>query len=119
MIKLLQNRKDHILCYRGNQLSKSLLLSLGVHIDNKLKWKDHIKGVASKVIRAIAMIRYTKKFIPKHTLKMLYQGPMEPHFRFCCSVWGTCGSTNRCTPEKLKNRATRNRTDSPYDVCTC
>ena len=36
---------------------------LGVYINNKLKWKDHIKAVASKVIRAIAMIRYTKKFI--------------------------------------------------------
>ena len=60
---------------------------LGVHIDNKLKWKDYIKAVAWKVSRAIAMIRHAKKFIPKHTLKMLYQGLMEPHFRFCCSVW--------------------------------
>ena len=33
---------------------------LGVYIDNKLKWKDRIKAVASKVTRAIAMIRYTK-----------------------------------------------------------
>ena len=56
---------------------------LGINIDNKLKWKDHIKAVASKVTRAIAMIRYTKKFIPKHTLKMLYQWLVEPHFRFC------------------------------------
>ena len=59
---------------------------LGVHIDNKLKWKDHIKAVASKVTRAIAMNRHSKKFLPKHTLKMLYQGLVEPHFRFCCSV---------------------------------
>ena len=66
---------------------------LGVYIDSKLKWKDHIKSVASKVTRAIAMIRYTKKFILKHTLKMLYQGLVEPHFRYCCSVWGTCGVT--------------------------
>ena len=26
---------------------------LGVHIDNKLKWKYHIKAVASKVTRAV------------------------------------------------------------------
>ena len=62
---------------------------LGVHIDNKLKSKDQITAVASKVTWAIAMIRYTKRFIPKHTLKMLFQGLVEPHFRFCCSVWGT------------------------------
>ena len=41
---------------------------------------------------------------------------MEPHFRFCCSVWGTCGITTRCTLEKLQNRAIRIITGSPYDV---
>ena len=79
---------------------KPFVKYLGVYIDNKLKWKDDIKAVASKVTRAIAMIRYTKKFIPKHTLKMLYQGLVEPHFKYCCSAWGTCGVTSRCTLEK-------------------
>ena len=45
---------------------------------------------------------------------MLYQGLVEPHFRFCCSVWGTCGITTRCTLEKLQNRAIRIITGSPY-----
>ena len=89
---------------------------LGVYIDNKLKWKDHIKAVASKVARAIAMIRYTKKFIPKHTLKILYQGLVEPHFRYYCSVWETCGVISRYTLEKLQNRVIRIVTDSPYDA---
>ena len=47
---------------------------------------------------------------------MLYQGLAEPHFRFCCSVWGTCGVTSRCTPEKLQNRVIGIITDSPYDA---
>ena len=95
---------------------KPFVKYLGVYIDNKLKWKDHIKAVASKVTRAIAIIRYTKKFIPMHTLKMLYQGLVEPHFRYCCSVWGTCGVTPRCTLEQLQNRVIRIITDSPYDA---
>ena len=41
---------------------------------------------------------------------------MEPHFRFCCSVWGACGVTTRCTLEKLQNRPIRIITDSPYDA---
>ena len=89
---------------------------IGVDINNKLEWKDHIKAVASKVTRDIAMIRYNKKFIPKHTLKMLYQGLVEAHFRFCRSVWGTCGVTTRCTLEQLQNRVIRIKTDSPYDA---
>ena len=66
---------------------------LGVHIDSKLKWKEFTKAVAVKVTRAITLIRHTKKIIPKHTLKMLYQRLVEPHFRFCCSVWGESGIT--------------------------
>ena len=89
---------------------------LRVHIDNRLKWKDHITRVAAKVIRAIAMIRQTKTFIPKHTLKMLDQGLVEPLLRFCCSVWGTYGVTSRCTLERLQNRAMRIITDSPYEA---
>ena len=44
----------------------------GVHIDNMLKWKDHIKAVASRVTQAMAVIRLAKKFIPRHTPIMLY-----------------------------------------------
>ena len=85
----------------------------GVHIDNRLKWKDYVKAVTSKVTRAIAMIRHTKNLIPRHTLKMLYKGLVEPHFSFCCSVWGTCGITTRCPLEKLQNRAIRIIRGSP------
>ena len=95
---------------------KPSVKSLMVHIDNKLKWKDHIKAVASKVPRAIAMIKHTKKIISKLTLKMLYHGHVEPHFRFCCSVWGTYGINTHCTPEKLQSRAIRIMTDSLYDA---
>ena len=59
---------------------------LGVHIDNKLKWKDYLKDTA-KVTKYIAMIRHTKKLIPKHTLEVLYPRLVESHFRLCCSVW--------------------------------
>ena len=40
---------------------------------------------------------------------------MEPHFKYCCSAWGTCGVISRCTLEKLQNRVIRIIADSPYD----
>ena len=99
-------RTNFVIPGKGGPIEqKPSIKYLGAHVDNILKWKDHIKAVASKVTRAIAMIRHTKNFIPKHTLKMLYQGLLESHFRFCCSVWETCGITTRCTI-----------TDSPYDA---
>ena len=51
-----------------------------VHIE------DSIKALASTVTRTIAMIRYSKKFISKHTLRMLHRGLVEPHFSFTAAL---------------------------------
>ena len=45
---------------------------------------------------------------------MLYLGIVEPHFRYCCSVWGSCGTVLRQTIKKLQNRAVTIITFSPY-----
>ena len=86
---------------------------LGVQIDNQLKWKDHIFQVSSKVVRAIGYIKYARKFLPRETLRMLYLGLVEPHFRYCCSVWGSCDTVLRQKIEKLQNKAVRIITFSP------
>ena len=91
---------------------------LGVQIDNQLKWKDHISQVSSKVERAIGHIKYARKFLPRETLRMLYLWRVEPHLRYCCSVWGSCGTVLRQKIEKLKNRAVRIITFSPYKAQT-
>ena len=40
----------------------------------------------------------------------------EPHFQFCCSVWGCCGVTRLQTLQKLQNRAARSVTKSSFDT---
>ena len=95
---------------------KTSVKYLGVILDNQMKWKDHISLVSSKVSRAIGMIKYAKKVLPTNLLKMLYLGLVEPHFRYCCSVWGSCGVTTRKKLDKLQNRAIRIITNSAYDV---
>ena len=80
---------------------------LGVQIDNSLIWKEHIKTVSTKVSRAIGFLKHAKTFLPQETLKTLYRGIVEPHFRYCCSVWGCAGSTELNQLQKLQNRAAR------------
>ena len=41
---------------------------------------------------------------------------VEPHFSFCCSVWGVYSATTRDKLQKLQNRAARIATNSPYDA---
>ena len=75
---------------------------LGVQIDCSLDWKEQIKAVSTKVSRT--------------SLKTLYTGVVEPHFRYCCSVWGCAGSTEINQPQKLQNRSDRIITNSSFDT---
>ena len=60
------------------------------------------------------MIRLTKNVLPLTTLQTLYKSIVEPYFRFCCPVWGSCGVTALSKLQTLQNRAARIVTDSSY-----
>ena len=89
---------------------------LGVNIDSSFDWKVHIKAISSKVSRAIGFLTHARNLLAQDTLKTLYKGIVEPHFRYCCSVWGCCGKTELNQLQKLQNRAARIVTNSSYDA---
>lgn len=89
---------------------------LGVEIDHSLDWKEQIKAISNKVSRALGFLKHGKSFLPKDTLKTIYTGIVEPHFRYCCSVWGCAGSTEINHLQKLQNRAARIMTNSSFDA---
>ena len=74
---------------------------LGVIIDKNLNWEEHISNVHTKVSRAIGFLKYSRKFLPQNTLSKMYSGIVEPHFLFCCSVWGCCEVTKLQTLTKV------------------
>ena len=87
---------------------------LGAVIDNSLNWKEHIRMVLAKVSKDIGFLRHAKAFLPQETLKTLYTGIVEPHFRYCCSVWGCAGSTEINQLQKFQHRAARILTNSNF-----
>ena len=78
---------------------------LGVQIDENLTWKNQIKSVTEKASRAIGFLKFAKHFLPEAVLKTLYTSIVEPHFQYCCSVWGCCNSTDILQLQRLQNRA--------------
>ena len=78
--------------------------------------EEQIKAVSTKVSRAIGFLRHAKSFLPMESLKTLYTGIVEPHFRYCCSVWGCAGSTEINQLQKLQNLAARIITNSSFDT---
>ena len=96
--------------------SVDVIKYLSVHVDYSLSWKDHLKSVSSKVSRGIGMLKKAEYYIPGDCLKIPYSSIVEPCFRYCCSIWRTCGVTEKNRLQKFQNRAARSVTSSTFDA---
>ena len=102
---------------RGNDLDVVQNVKyLGVQVDGSLDWKDQIKATSSKVSKALGLLKHGKNFLPASSLRSLYLSIVEPHFRYCCSVWGCSGSSTLLQLPNLQNRAARILTNSAFDA---
>ena len=67
---------------------------LGVIIDKKLTWKEHISYLSSKISRGIGMIIKAKKRLNKDALITLYFTFIYSYMTYCNHVWGTACRTH-------------------------
>ena len=67
---------------------------LGVLIDHKLKWKQHIKMITSKLSKTIAIMNRTKYILDKNARLILYYSLFLPYMSYCCEVWGNTYKSN-------------------------
>ena len=75
-----------------NGTEKSFKL-VGVHLDENLTFKYHIKHVHKKLIAMTSLIRRSKKSIPPRIKKMLFHSLVQSHISYCLPVWG--GAQNK------------------------
>ena len=61
---------------------------LGVMIENKLTWSNHINHIISKVNSLLALLRRIKKYLDHRTKVTFYNAYILPHFDYCCTIWG-------------------------------
>ena len=103
----------------STQVSKvSATKSLGVMIDDKLDWHNHIEKITKKITSGIGALKRIMHLIPASTLHLIYQALIKPHFHYCDIVWGNSGKTVRDKLQKLQNRAPCVLTFSNYDADT-
>ncbi len=66
---------------------------LGVIIDDKLKWKEHITYVKNKVSKSFGILYKTRQYLDKCTLRNLYYTFVYPYLIYCVEVWGNACSS--------------------------
>ena len=65
---------------------------LGVIIDDRLTWKDHIIYVSKKVSKGIGIIRKARRYLKNETLLSLYYSFVYPYLTYCNQIWGNLSS---------------------------
>ena len=66
---------------------------LGVIIDHKLNWIEHISYVKSKMSKSIGLKYKARQFLTKKALLMLYNAYIFPYMTYCIEVWGCASQT--------------------------
>ena len=66
---------------------------LGVIIDRKLNWIDHITYVKNKISKCIGIMYKARQFLSKRALLDLYYAYIYPYMTYCIEVWGCASQT--------------------------
>ena len=80
---------------------------LGIMIDDRLSWKQHITHVKYKVSRSIALINKAKQVLDYKCLHSLYCSLILPYLHYCVEVWGNNYKTSIQSLIILQKRALR------------
>ena len=73
---------------------------LGVHIDDKITFSDHITKLCSKISRGIGMLRRLKYSVPNDVIKQLYFAFIHSHYTYAINSYQ---SAYQNQTHKLKN----------------
>ena len=75
---------------------------LGVIIDNKLKWNDHITYVKSKICKIIGLFYKMRQYLGRTALVNLYYSLVFPYLIYCNEIWGNASSVHLDPIIKIK-----------------
>ena len=87
---------------------------LGMTLDDKLTFKEHINTVKGKVSKLVGLLFQLKKVFPLEVLNKLYYSLIYPHLNYCILAWGSAKPTFLYPLITLQKRIARILTDSSY-----
>ena len=89
---------------------------IGVILDNKLSWIQHISYVKSKISKGIGIMYKARNYVNKNALLGLYHSYIYPYLIYCIESWGTASNCHIDPLYILQKRILRILTFSNYDV---
>ena len=93
---------------------KEVVTFLGVEVDRKLCWKNHINLVCNKISKTIAILRILKFSFPRHILIMVYMSLIYSYINYCNIIWGSADECHLKPLIVLQKKALRIITNSNF-----
>ena len=87
---------------------------LGVYLDNKLSWHEHIQNLQTKIAKFTGLVYKIRSFVPTKIIMMLYNSLVGSYLRYSISAWGSCSRYLLNTLQHAQNKAIRALLFLPY-----
>ena len=89
---------------------------LGVIIDHKFKWNDHITYVKSKISKSIGILYKIQRFLDMNTLIQMYHSFVFPYLIYCVELWGNASTIHLDLLIKIQKKSIRAITFSEFSA---
>ncbi len=66
---------------------------LGIYVDNKLAWNDHVDYICNKIRGSIAALFSVRNILNKEDLISLYYCLLQSHLDYGILTWGVCNNS--------------------------
>ena len=80
---------------------------LGVIVDEKLNWSEHISAVRTKMCRYVGIMCKIKHHVPTKVMLQMYHSFIQSHVNFCSLVWGFSCKSNIESLFRMQKRGIR------------
>lgn len=99
--------------------SSNCVRYLGVQLDSKLTWSEHIKQLVTKVRQRIRQLKHllgTQSPLTLSTKRLLYLSLIRPIWTYSCELWGATAKSHLNKIQVTQNRVLRLITGAPWYV---
>ena len=80
---------------------------IGIYIDNKLQFDNHVENMVFKANRILAVVRNTFNYIDQNTFRYIFKGLKRPHLEYAAPVWSPHSIYQTDLIENVQRRATK------------
>ena len=111
----IKNKYENAVQIQGNIIDHvNATKFLGIIIDNKLNWSDHINYIKNKISKSLGIIYKIRSFLNRITLRNLYHTFVFPYLIYGVEVWGNTHAIHLNPIIQLQKKYIRAITFSHY-----